>query len=133
MTLEQKEREGGDSGRKSDKSHRDSATTTATMTSSGTGETGSNHSETGSGVGKDEPQPQTKRIDIDATINEASDLAEQTEHQRNKEQAAQRKGEAVEDSQGDGRGLGSKERMDREKEGRKRGEKVVDKNHERFE
>jgi hypothetical protein len=75
-------------------------------------------------------------LDIDATINEASDLAEQTEHQRSKEQAAQRKGESVEGEgggRGDGRGLGSRERMEREKEGRERGKRIVGKNQERFE
>jgi hypothetical protein len=38
-----------------------------------------------------------EKLDIDKTIDEADDLASQTEEQRQKEKAAQRKGEAVED------------------------------------
>jgi hypothetical protein len=86
-------------------------------------------------ISEDEGERKVK-LDIDATINEASDLAEQTEHQRAKEQAAQRKGESVEGEgggRGDGRGLGSRERMEREKEGRERGKRIVGKNQERFE
>jgi hypothetical protein len=85
-------------------------------------------------ISKSEDGKERGKLDIDATINEASDLAEQTEHQRSKEQAAQRKGESVEgEGNSDGRGLGSRERMEREKEGRERGKRIVGKNQERFE
>ena len=117
--------ERGGNGGRSDKSPRDSS---ASETRSGADESKSmSMSEDGKKRGK---------LDIDATINEASDLAEQTEHQRNKEQAAQRKGESLEGEGGgrsDGRGLGSRERMEREKEGRERGKRIVGMNQERFE
>jgi hypothetical protein len=117
--LEDIER-GGNGGR-SDKSHRESSGSEIKTKAN------DSISEDGKERGK---------LDIDATINEASDLAEQTEHQRAKEQAAQRKGESLEGEGGgrsDGRGLGSRERMEREKEGRERGKRIVGKNQERFE
>jgi len=120
--LEDIER-GGNGGR-SDKSFRES--------SSSETKAKTNESKSISEDGKE----RKGKLDIDATINEASDLAEQTEHQRNKEQAAQRKGESLEGEGGgrsDGRGLGSRERMEREKEGRERGKRIVGKNQERFE
>jgi hypothetical protein len=112
--------EKGGNGGRSDKSHREPTSKSANET-----ETEVNESKERKG-----------KLDIDATINEASDLAEQTEHQRTKEQAAQRKGESLEGEgggRGDGRGLGSRERMEREKEGRERGKRIVGKNQERFE
>jgi hypothetical protein len=118
--LEDIER-GGNGGR-SDKSHRESSgSETKTQANESISEDG---------------EERKGKLDIDATINEASDLAEQTEHQRSKEQAAQRKGESLEGEGGgrsDGRGLGSRERMEREKEGRERGKRIVGKNQERFE
>lgn len=129
-TLEEINKGDSDSKRKSDKSHRESVTT-ETETGTKTEVDGSTSiSEEGEGKGR------KGKLDIDATINEASDLAEQTEHQRNKEQAAQRKGESVEGEgvgRSDGRGLGSRERMEREKAGRERGKRIVGKNQERFE
>lgn len=125
-------------GMKSDKSHRQSS-------ECGTGSESSNEkksattTETELGEGKAEAERGKKKLDVDATINEASDLAEQTEHQQAKEQAAQRKGESLDGEdgggggKGDGRGLGSRERMEREKEGRERGKRIVGKNQERFE
>jgi hypothetical protein len=116
--LEDIER-GGNGGR-SDKSHREPSSTKAKAKDS-------------KSISEDGEERKGK-LDIDATINEASDLAEQTEHQRNKERAAQRKGESVEgEGNSDGRGLGSRERMEREKEGRERGKRIVGKNQERFE
>jgi hypothetical protein len=136
------DREGsGDHARKSDKSHRESAKSSSSTNSSSSSSQNTSHTATtddksssktegveGRDHGKD------KHLDIDKTIDEASDLAEQTEHQRAKEQAAQRKGETVEDEGGgDGRGVGSRERMEREHMGRERGKEVVGKNQERFE
>jgi len=122
--LEEINKGDSDSKRKSDKSHRESISTKIEADGS------TSISEGGEGKGR------KGKLDIDATINEASDLAEQTEHQRNKEQAAQRKGESEEGEGGgrsDGRGLGSRERMEREKAGRERGKRIVGKNQERFE
>jgi hypothetical protein len=119
--LEDIER-GGNGGR-SDESHRESSGSEIKTRANGS-------------ISNSEDGKERGKLDIDATINEASDLAEQTEHQRSKEQAAQRKGESVEGEgggRGDGRGLGSRERMEREKEGRERGKRIVGKNQERFE
>ena len=127
-TLEEINKGDSDSKRKSDKSHRESISTETETKIEADGST--LITEEGEGKGR------KGKLDIDATINEASDLAEQTEHQRNKEQAAQRKGESVEGEGGgrsDGRGLGSRERMEREKAGRERGKRIVGKNQERFE
>jgi hypothetical protein len=115
--------EKGGNGGRSDKSHRESKST------------GGKQAKSNESTSEDGGERKGK-LDIDATINEASDLAEQTEHQRAKEQAAQRKGESVEGEgggRGDGRGLGSRERMEREKEGRERGKRIVGRNQERFE
>ncbi|WVF71711.1 hypothetical protein IAT40_006519 [Kwoniella sp. CBS 6097] len=45
-------------------------------------------------------QSEEEKIDVDATINEAAELAEQSEEKRSKEQAAQRKGEVLEPTNG---------------------------------
>jgi len=113
----------------SNKSHRsgtnDSVSASPSRTS--TADSDSNNEETNPnpGTGKD------KHLDIDKTIDEASELAEETEEQRNKEKAAQRKGENVED--GEGRGVGSKQRRKSVEQGKERGKAQVGKNHERFE
>ncbi|OCF36978.1 hypothetical protein I316_01576 [Kwoniella heveanensis BCC8398] len=81
------------------------------------------------------------KIDVDATINEAAELAEQSEEKRSKEQAAQRKGEVLEPSNGktktngkhkSGGDRGSRARQGEEKEsesevrGRARANKIID-------
>ncbi|WVQ99190.1 hypothetical protein IAU59_006322 [Kwoniella sp. CBS 9459] len=53
------------------------------------------HDEDEAEEGEDE-----KKIDVDATINEAAELAEQSEEKRSKEQAAQRKGDVIEPTNG---------------------------------
>jgi hypothetical protein len=111
----------------SNKSHRSGTNDSVTASPSGTSTAGTTSEETNPkpGTGKD------KHLDIDKTIDEASELAEETEEQRNKEKAAQRKGENVED--GEGRGVGSKQRRKSVEQGKERGKAQVGKNHERFE
>lgn len=112
--------------KKSDKSHRDSSSSSGTSTKPASTPT---QTET-----KPNPDPGTgkdKHLDIDKTIDEASQLAEETEEQRNKEKAAQRKGETVD--QGEGTGEGSKKRRSSVEQGKERGKAQVGKNHERFE
>lgn len=129
-------------GMKSDKSHRESsASGSGSESEAGNEKKSPTTTETELGEGTTEEGEGKKKLDVDATINEASDLAEQTEHQQAKEQAAQRKGESLDGEdgvgggggKGDGRGLGSRERMEREREGRERGKRIVGKNQERFE
>jgi hypothetical protein len=113
--------------RESDKSHRNG-------NGSGSGNEGKNGNDNEHDHHHDQSMKtkggkKQKHLDIDKTIDEASKLAEESETQRNKEKAAQRKGESVENEE-DGRGVGGRERMKREKEGRERAEQVVERNRE---
>jgi hypothetical protein len=119
--------------RKSDKSHRNGSGRGSASVSGNEGKNGNGndneHDHDQSIETKDGKKHKQKHLDIDKTIDEASKLAEESETQRNKEKAAQRKGESVENEE-DGRGVGGRERMKREKEGRERAEQVVERNRE---
>lgn len=54
-------------------------------------------------------QDDGKELDIDKTIDEASEMAEQSQEKRNKEKAAQRKGEVIDREDGEGKRKKSKE------------------------
>lgn len=97
-----------DHTRATDKSHRNEPITATASTSEG-GE---------------------KKIDIDKTIDEADELANESEVKRNKEKAAQRKGEVIDER--DDSGLGKKEREESEKLGQARGHEQVGENRKKF-
>lgn len=137
-----------DHTKKSDKSHRDSPSEgegSPTRTGAGTG-TGAGNLKTTSNEGingKTKTKAERgkgeggaggsggKKLDIDKTIDEASELAEQTDVQRNKERAAQRKGEVVDDR--DDRGIRKEERQESEKAGVERGMEKVGENRKKYE
>ncbi|KIR55863.1 hypothetical protein I315_01745 [Cryptococcus gattii Ru294] len=78
---------------------------------------------------EEEGKVETEKIDIDKTIDEASELAEESEEQRNHDKAAQRRGEAINSSDND---KGSKARKggghesDSVIKGRAAAKKVID-------
>lgn len=124
MPLEDRIEGESDAGRQSDKSQREGGEhkpkpKPITLSSSG------------SGSGSDKPSEGGKKLDIDKTIDEASDLAEQTDLQRNKARAAQRKGEVIDDR--DDRGVRKEEREESEKVGVERGMEKVGVNRKKYE
>ncbi|WWC70428.1 uncharacterized protein I206_104379 [Kwoniella pini CBS 10737] len=75
-----------------------------------------------------------EKLDIDKTIEEASELAEQSENKRSKEKSSQRKGEVIDSNLNKDEGdRGSKARKGQEKEsdselqGKKRAKEIIDK------
>ena len=67
------------------------------------------------------------KLDIDKTIDEASELASQSEEKRMKEKASQRKGEVMDDSDDKVRTEeGDKNRITSEKRGEKRGKELTE-------
>ena len=68
-----------------------------------------------------QPQSKRKQLDIDRTIDEADELASQSEEQNEKDKAAQRKGDGE-----DGTGEGAAERAQRKRKGTRRAEELVD-------
>jgi hypothetical protein len=128
-----KEADSGAAMRKSDKSHRESESdsSSAKSVSSRSGSS-SGTLLSKSDTGPDVNNGKGNHLDIDRTIDEASDLADQTQLQQEKERAAQRKGEVLDD-ESEGRGVGSKARQESVQQGRERGKREVGKNHERFE
>lgn len=78
---------------------------------------------------EEEGKVETEKIDIDKTIDEASELAEESEEQRNHNKAAQRRGEAINSSDND---KGSKARKgeghesDSVTKGRAAAKKIID-------
>lgn len=101
----------GDHARSTDKSHRDEPVTSNASADQG-----------GDGEGK--------KLDIDKTIDEAAELADESEHKRNKEKAAQRKGEVIDER--DDSGAGKQEREESEKAGEARGREKVGENRKKF-
>ena len=67
------------------------------------------------------------KIDIDKTIDEADELASRSEEQRDKEKAAQRKGEVVEDKGAKGEGQGGKDNRSSEDRGVEKAEELAKK------
>jgi hypothetical protein len=128
-----KEADSGSAMRKSDKSHRESESdsSSAKSVSSRSGSS-SGTLPSKSDTGPDVNNGKDNHLDIDRTIDEASDLADQTQLQQEKERAAQRKGEVLDD-ESEGRGVGSKARQESVQQGRERGKREVGRNHERFE
>ncbi|WWC61627.1 uncharacterized protein I303_104211 [Kwoniella dejecticola CBS 10117] len=85
---------------------------------------------------QEQEEEEEEKIDIDKTIEEASELAEQSEEKRSKEKAAQRKGEPIDSKEGGDGGAGdrgSRARTGQEKEsdseiqGKKRAKEIIDK------
>ncbi|OCF57148.1 hypothetical protein L486_04603 [Kwoniella mangroviensis CBS 10435] len=104
---------------KREKASNDSPTSTATSTENEESEE------------EEEKQEKQEKIDIDATIQEASDLAEQSEEKRSKEQSAQRKGKVVdtpEDKKDRGTNArkGGEGKSDSEIVGEKKAKQVID-------
>ncbi|KAK6910368.1 hypothetical protein I203_104400 [Kwoniella mangroviensis CBS 8507] len=104
---------------KREKASNDSPTSTATSTENEQSEE------------EEEKQEKQEKIDIDATIQEASDLAEQSEEKRSKEQSAQRKGKVVdtpEDKKDRGTNArkGGEGKSDSEIVGEKKAKQVID-------
>lgn len=139
-----KEADSGSAMRKSDRSHRESPNSNSNQGNSASPSErseGSISSKTTrspgtlpskSDTGPDVNNGKDNHLDIDRTIDEASDLADQTQLQQEKERAAQRKGEVLDD-ESEGRGVGSKARQESVQQGRERGKREVGRNHERFE
>nr|XP_031859180.1 uncharacterized protein CI109_005376 [Kwoniella shandongensis]KAA5526252.1 hypothetical protein CI109_005376 [Kwoniella shandongensis] len=80
-------------------SRRASASQPSSSSSGGSGESSSSRNFTESSDGEGEEVEE--KLDIDKTIDEAAELAEQSEEKRSKEKAAQRKGEVIEPNKGD--------------------------------
>ncbi|WVW83634.1 hypothetical protein I302_105655 [Kwoniella bestiolae CBS 10118] len=91
------------------------------------------HQSEGSKEGQEEEGLEEEKIDIDKTIQEASDLAEQSEEKRSKEQSAQRKGKVIESpddkapkDRGTNARAGGERRSDSEVQGEKKAREVID-------
>lgn len=97
---------------KTDKSHRDEPVANRSTSTS----------DTDSRKARDE-EGDGGKLDIDKTIDEAAELADESEHKRNKEKAAQRKGEVIDDR--DDRGVRKEERQASARAGEEKGQKEV--------